>query len=150
MSSNAFGIIPKTPAAVAKAIVYIALAAVGILTTALADDVLTSLELIQTGIIVAGAIPVYLLAGTVAKTISAFAVALGQAVVLLIADGTALADVSIASWLGVVVAAFAAIGVAVVPNKDDDKAVSVVNVYSSFDESATAAAASDAIKHTLR
>ncbi|UOW01261.1 hypothetical protein [Agrococcus sp. SCSIO52902] len=66
--------------------------------------------------IVIGAIPVYLVAGTVPKTIAALLTAGGQAVLLLVADGTGFADVGLASWLGVIVAAFAAIAVAVVPN----------------------------------
>lgn len=119
-------LIPTTPSEVAKAIVYIALAAVGILITALADDHLTAVELIQVGIVVAGAIPVYLVAGTIPKTIAAFIMAAGQAVLLLVADGTGWADVGLGSWLGVVVAAFAAIGVAVVPNGSKPGPIAVV------------------------
>lgn len=107
---------PTTVGEVAKAVIYIALAALGILITALADNHLSAVELIQTAIVVAGVVPVYLIAGTIPKTISAFVVAALQSVLLLVADGTGFAEVSIASWLGVIVAAFAAIGVAVVPN----------------------------------
>lgn len=119
-------LIPQSPSEVAKAIVYIALAAVGILITALADDHLSAVELIQVGIVVAGAIPVYLVAGTIPKTIAAFVMAGGQAVLLLVADGTGWADVGLGSWLGVVVAAFAAIGVAVVPNGSKPGPIAVV------------------------
>lgn len=130
ITSKDVDLIPTTPAEVAKAIVYIALAAVGILITALADDHLSAVELIQVGVIIAGAIPVYLVAGAIPKTVAAFLMAAGQAVLLLVADAASFADVGLSSWLGVIVAAFAAIGVAVVPNGSKPGPLAVVPVTS--------------------
>lgn len=112
----AFGLKPTTPGEVAKAIVYIALAAVTILITALADNHLSAVELIQVGIVVAGAVPVYLLAGRWPKTIATLVVAGGQAVLLLVTEAGSFGAVDLGSWLGVFVTALGAIGVHFVPN----------------------------------
>lgn len=112
----AFGLKPTTPAEVAKAIVYIALGAVTILASVLTDGELTTFELIQVAIVVVGLIPVYLLTGTATKTAAAFVVALLQGAAALIASGLGLGDIGPGAWLAVVVGAFAAIGIAVVPN----------------------------------
>lgn len=109
-------LIPSTPGEVAKALVYIALSAIGILIAALGDNFLSAVEIVQLVIVVAGAVPVYLIAGTVPKTIAAFIVAGAQAILLVLVDVTNFADISTVSWLVVIVAAFAGIGVAIVPN----------------------------------
>lgn len=126
----AIGLKPTTPAEVAKAIVYIALSALGILTAALSDDHLSLVEILQAVVIVAGAIPVYLLTGTIPKTVAAFVTALVQALMLLVTDWADLGDVSLASWMTVVLAAFAGIGVAVVPNGSKPGPLAVVNTVS--------------------
>ncbi len=120
---------PETPAEVAKALVYIALGAAGALAPALADNVVTPEEIVQAAIIVIGLIPVYLLAGNGAKTAAAFATAGLQVVLGLLAQYTGFADIPASAWLTVVISAFAAIGVAVTPNKAAHKAdpVEVVN-----------------------
>ena len=102
----------------AKAIMYIALAAVGVLVTALADDVITIPELVNVGIIAVGAIATYLVPnlpegpGRYLKGIVAFVVAGLVALQSFLTDG-----VSTAEWLQIFVAAFAGIGVVVVPNE---------------------------------
>ena len=102
----------------AKAVIYIALAAVGFLVSALTDNELTVNELINLSIIVLGAIGVYLVpnldagAGRYAKGGVAFLTA-GLVAVLSFLNG----GVTIAEWLQVLVAAFAGIGVVIVPNE---------------------------------
>jgi hypothetical protein len=123
-------LIPTTPGEVAKAIVYIALSAIGLLIAALGDDHLSLIEIVQLVIVVAGAVPVYLIAGTIPKTVSAFIVAGAQALLLVIVDVADLGDVSLVSWLVVLVAAFAGIGVAVVPNAGKPGPIAVVPVSS--------------------
>lgn len=130
MTQKDISLKPTTPSEVAKAIVYIALAALGILVTALGDNHLSLVEILQVCIVIAGAIPVYLIAGTIPKTISAFVVAGLQASVLLIIEAASIADIGVASWLGVIIAAFAAIGVAVVPNSGKPGPLAVVPVSS--------------------
>jgi hypothetical protein len=122
-------LIPRTPGEVAKAIVYILLGVVGVLVTALADDKIDGVELILAVIALIGATPVYLLAGTAVKTIVTFLVAGLQSTALLVADGAGFADVSLSSWLVVVVTAFAAIGVAVVPNAPPLAEARVIEVH---------------------
>ena len=102
----------------AKAIVYIALAAVGILVTALADDVVTTAELVNILIVAIGAIATYLVPnlptgpGQYLKGIVAFLVAGLVALQSLLTDG-----ITTSEWLQIAVAAFAGIGVTIVPNQ---------------------------------
>ncbi len=116
MSDPIISLIPKSPAEVAKAILYIAITALAIFRTSLAAglDLIGILAII---IAIVGLIPVYLLTGTLVKTVTAFALAALQALVLVVGPGLGLGDVTIDSWIGVLLAAFAAIGIAVVPNK---------------------------------
>lgn len=110
-------LIPTTPGEAAKALIYIALSALGILQIALTDGAVSLIEILNAAIIVVGVVPVYLLAGRWPKTIAAFVVALAQAVVVLLVNGaTGFADIAISDWFGVIIGAFAAIGVALVPN----------------------------------
>ncbi len=110
-------LIPKSPAEVAKAIVYIALTALAIFRTANSDEVIVPAEWVGIIIGVIGLIPVFLLAGTSVKVITAFALAGGQALVLALGPALGWGTVSGDAWLGVIFAAFAAIGIGVVPNK---------------------------------
>lgn len=102
----------------AKALLYIALAVVGVLVTALADDVLTVDELVNVAIIGVGAITVYLVPnlpegpGRFLKTAVAFVVAGLVAVQSFLSGG-----ITTTEWLQVAIAAFAGIGVYVVPNE---------------------------------
>ena len=102
----------------AKSIMYIGLAVVGVLVTSLTDDVVTQSELINVGIVGVGAVATYLVpnldAGPAAylKGAVAFLVAGGVALQSFLTDG-----VSTAEWLQIAVAAFAGIGVVIVPNE---------------------------------
>lgn len=107
-----------TPAGVAKLLTYIGLATVSILIPALADDKLSAVEVINASIAALGAVLVYYVgAPKHLKTIVTFALAALQALVLIVSESGNFAEVSAANWLAVVVAAFAGIGVAFVPNK---------------------------------
>lgn len=102
----------------AKSLLYIALAVVGVLVTALADDVLTVDELVNVGIIGVGAITVYLVpnlpagVGQYAKVIVTFIVAALVALQSFLTDG-----ITTTEWLQIFVAAFAGIGVYIIPNE---------------------------------
>lgn len=105
----------------AKAIAYIALAAVTFLVTALSDNRIDLSELINLGIILVGAIGVYLVPNLeggwrrYAKSVTAFAAA-GLVVLLSFLSG----GVTLAEWLQVGIAALAGIGVTIVPNEPVD------------------------------
>lgn len=102
----------------AKSLLYIALAVVGVLVTALADELLTVDELVNVAIIGVGAITVYLVpnlpsgVGRYAKTIVTFVVAGLVALQSFLTGG-----ITITEWLQIAVAAFAGIGVYVIPNE---------------------------------
>lgn len=115
--TNEITLIPKTPSEVAKAIVYIALTALAIFRTANADNLIVPAEWVGIILAVIGVVPVFLLAGTLVKTVAAFALAGGQALVLALGPALGWGAVSADAWFGVIFAAFAAIGIAVVPNK---------------------------------
>lgn len=107
----------------AKAIVYIALAAVTVLVTALQDDVVDVAELVNIGIVVVGAIGVYW-APNVPGSWRAY---LKGAVAFLTAGLVALLSfltggVTVAEWLQIGVAALAGIGVVIIPNTSTDRA----------------------------
>lgn len=102
----------------AKSLLYIALAIVGVLVTALADEIITADELVNVAIIGVGAITVYLVpnlpegVGRYAKVIVTFVVA------GLVALQSFLTDrITTTEWLQIAVAAFAGIGVYVIPNE---------------------------------
>lgn len=121
------GVIPKTPAEVAKAILYIALTAGGLIVAARGEDKIVSLdEIITIAIIVGGLIPVYLLSGTIVKTVVAFGLAAGNALNVIIIGGVlGLGDVTLDDWILIGIQAFAAIGIAVVPNAPARPLVSI-------------------------
>ena len=102
----------------AKAIIYIVLAAVTFLVTAVADNLLTVDELLNLVVIVLGAVVVYLVpnlpagVGAYAKAIAAFTTAAVIALLSFLTDG-----VTVTEWLQVLLAAFAGVGVYIVPNE---------------------------------
>lgn len=102
----------------AKSLLYIALAVVGVLVTALADDILTFDELVNVAIIGVGAITVYLVpnlpegVGRYLKVIVTFIVAALVALQSFLTDG-----ITTTEWLQIAVAAFAGIGVYIIPNE---------------------------------
>ena len=102
----------------AKSLLYIALAVVGVLITALADDALSVDELVNVVIIGVGAVTVYLVpnlpsgVGRYAKVIVAFIIA-----GLVALDSFLTGGVTMTEWLQIAVAAFAGVGVYVTPNE---------------------------------
>lgn len=108
---------PMNPSHYAKSILAIAAAAIGILVAALADNTVTTAELVNVGIAVVTAVGVYLIPNLPAGPARYFK----SGVALLGAALTALASfitdgVTTAEWLQIALAALAAIGVYVVPN----------------------------------
>jgi hypothetical protein len=117
MSDHAASYVPLNVGYVAKTITYIALAGVLSLIAALADETITPVELIGIAIAFLGAIPVYwTTAARWLKTAVAFGLAGLQALVLIVATVADFGDITLQSWLVVLVAALAGIGVAIVPN----------------------------------
>lgn len=102
----------------AKSLLYVLLAVAGVLVTAMADDIVTTEELINLGVIGLGAVLVYAVpnfpsnVGAYAKTIIAFATAALVSLLSFLTDG-----VTGAEWLQIAIAAFAGIGVFIVPNE---------------------------------
>ena len=101
-----------------KSLLYIALAVVGVLVVALNDDVVSTDELVNIGIIGVGAITTYLVpnlptgVGQYAKVTVTFVVAALVALQSFLTDG-----ITTTEWLQIAVAAFAGIGVYVIPNE---------------------------------
>lgn len=102
----------------AKSLLYVLLAVAGVLVAALSDNVVTTPELVNIGIIGVGAVGVYLVPNLPAgpgrwfKTGVAFVVAALVALASFLSDG-----ITPAEWLQVAVAAFAGIGVYIIPNE---------------------------------
>jgi hypothetical protein len=102
----------------AKSLLYILLAVAGVLVTAMADDVVTVPELVNIGIIGVGAVGVYLVPNLPAgiarygKTGVAFLTAGLVALTSFLTDG-----ITMSEWLQIAIAAFAGIGVYVIPNE---------------------------------
>lgn len=102
----------------AKALLYIALAAVTFLVTALVDSVLSVEEIWNLVIVVVGAIVVYLVPnlpttiGQYAKTIAAFVTAFAVALLSFLTGG-----ITVTEWLQIILAAFAGVGVYIIPNE---------------------------------
>ena len=100
-----------------KAITYIAMAALTFLVTALSDNVLAVDEVLNLVVIVLGAIGVYLVpnfpegAAKVAKTGVAFLTAAVVAALSFLTGG-----IEVTEWIQIVLAAFAAVGVYIIPN----------------------------------
>ncbi|URP22238.1 membrane protein [Microbacterium phage Big4] len=112
-----------------KAITYIAMAALTFLVTALSDNVLSVDEVLNLVVIVLGAIGVYLVpnfpegAAKVAKTGVAFLTAAVVAALSFLTGG-----IEITEWIQIVLAAFAAVGVYIVPNGPENPEPAPVEV----------------------
>lgn len=118
MTNSAVSLIPKTPSEVAKAILYVGVAAVALFQTAIGDNRVELHELLSVGILVVGLVPVYWLSGTAVKTGVAFALAALNALnVIFIGGVSSFGDVSLNDWITIGLQALAAIGIAVVPNR---------------------------------
>ena len=102
----------------AKSITYVILAAITFLVTALTDNHLDGVELINLGIVLLGAVGVYLIpnfpetAAKYAKTGVTAATAALIAALSFFSDG-----ISTTEWLQIGIATLAAIGVYIVPNE---------------------------------
>ncbi len=102
----------------AKSLLYVALAVVGVLVTALSDDVVSTAELVNIAIIGVGALGVYLVpnlpqnVAKYGKTIVAFIAAALVALNSFLDGG-----ITASEWLQIAVAAFAGIGVFIIPNE---------------------------------
>ena len=109
----------------AKAIMYIALTAVGFLATALTDNTMSIKEVLNLAIMVIGAVGVYAVPNmpegwrSYSKTIIA-AVTAGLVALLSFISG----GVTAAEWMQVIVAAFAGVGVFITPNEQSGSGVS--------------------------
>src|SRR4051812_2505234 len=97
--SNEISLIPKSPAEVAKAILYIALTALGFYST-LSVDGLSTRDILTIAVAGLGLIPVYLLAGTVVKTTVAFGLAALQAVIVVLGPTLGLGALTLNDWIG--------------------------------------------------
>lgn len=102
----------------AKSLLYVLLAIAGVLVTALTDNIVTTPELVNVGIIGVGAVGVYVVpnapegAARFLKTAVAFVAAALVALASFLTDG-----ITTAEWLQIAVAAFAGIGVYIIPNE---------------------------------
>ena len=114
-----------------KAITYIAMAALTFLVTALTDNVLSVDEILNLVVIVLGAVGVYLIPNfpegfaKIAKTGVAFLTAAVVAALSFLTGG-----IEVTEWLQIVLAAFAAVGVFIIPNgpkEPEAKPVEIVN-----------------------
>lgn len=111
----------------AKSIVYIALAAVTFLVTALTDNALAVEEILNLVVVVLGAIGVYAVPNIpetfakYAKTGIAFLTAGVIAALSFLTDGIVMTE-----WLQIILAAFTAIGVYIIPNETPIKEVNPV------------------------
>lgn len=107
----------------AKAIVYVALAAVTFLVTALADNSISTDELVNLAVIVVGAVGVYLVPNFPAKFAQYAKTGVTLLTAALVTTLSFLSDgISTTEWLQIGIAALAAIGVYIVPNTPTVKA----------------------------
>jgi hypothetical protein len=112
-----------------KAITYIAMAALTFLVTALSDNALSTEEILNLVVIVLGAIGVYLIpnfpdgVAKVAKTGVAFFTAAVVAALSFLTGG-----IEVTEWIQIVLAAFAAVGVYIVPNGPENPEPAPVEV----------------------
>ncbi|WP_336642351.1 hypothetical protein [Microbacterium sp. MMO-56] len=113
----------------AKSLLYVLLAVAGVLVTALSDDTVTTSELVNLAVIGVGAVGVYLVpnlpngVAQYGKTAVAFVTAALVALLSFLSDG-----ITPSEWLQIAIAAFAGIGVYIVPN-EKPSAVQVINNY---------------------
>jgi hypothetical protein len=108
---------PTTPSQVAKAILYIVLTVAAVYEQA--HGSLTLPVVLAMVVAALGVIPVYFAPGVVLKTVIAFALAIVQGLVIIVGNTLTFGDLShlgATVWIGLIISAFAAIGIAVVPN----------------------------------
>lgn len=111
--------IPKTPQEAMKAILVIAVTLFAAVRASLSDGDLSPIEGIQLVIQALTLIPVFILAGTIPKTIAAFLLAGLQALIppiSALAGWTAWGSLTFDDYAGAILAAMLAIGIAVIPN----------------------------------
>ncbi|MEU4016169.1 hypothetical protein AB0E56_13000 [Microbacterium sp. NPDC028030] len=102
----------------AKSLLYVLLAIAGVLVTALTDNIVTTSELVNVGIVGVGAVGVYVVPNSpegvarFLKTAVAFVAAALVALSSFLTDG-----ITTSEWLQIAVAAFAGIGVYIIPNE---------------------------------
>jgi len=108
--------------AYAKSILLVVAAGIGILTAALTDGTVSSIEYVNIGIAVVGAVAVYIVPNLAAGIgqyikflIAALAAALAALVVIL-GPTLGFEALSASDWLNVILAGLAAIGLYIVPN----------------------------------
>lgn len=103
----------------AKSLLYVLLAVAGVLVTALTDNVVTTPELVNVAIIGVGAVGIYVVPNApegvarFMKTAVAFVAAALVALASFLSDG-----ITTSEWLQIAVAAFAGIGVYIIPNEE--------------------------------
>lgn len=110
--------IPKTPQEATKALLVIAVTLFAFIRGALGDG-FTPVEGLQFVVQAVTLIPVFLLAGTLVKTLAAFVLAGAQALVVpfsVLVGWDSWASITFDDWAGAILAAFLAVGIAVVPN----------------------------------
>lgn len=125
-TSRGIDLIPTTPGEVAKAIAFLVAALATFLSTALTDNHLTELELLQGGVVLVGVFPVYFVTGRIPKTAAAVATTVLQGVIVIVAGGTGLAAISVSNWLVVLVTGLGAAGVLLIPNAPKPGPLAVV------------------------
>lgn len=106
------------PSQAAKAILYILLTLAAVYQQA--QGHITLPVILAMSVAALGAIPVYFVIGTRAKTIVAFALAVVQGLVIVVGTtltGHDLLHLSPTVWVGLVISGLAAIGIALVPNR---------------------------------
>lgn len=107
--------IPQSPAEASKAIaMLLATVASGIVVAQ--QGGVSLVEWLQIAVVLVAAVPVWLFGGVVAKAVAAFVAAAIAALIPIVAEGGDLSAVDGTSWLVVLLAGAAAIGVGVIPN----------------------------------
>lgn len=102
----------------AKSLLYVLLAVAGVLVTALTDNVVTTPELVNVGIIGVGAVGVYVVPNAPEGTARFLKTAVAFVAAALVALASFLTDgITASEWLQIAIAAFAGIGVYIIPNE---------------------------------
>lgn len=106
----------------AKSILLVIAAGIGILTAALTDGAVSSVEYVNIGIAVVGAVAVYIIPnlsagiGQYAKFIVSGIAAALAALVVILGPSLGFESLGASDWLNVILAGLAAIGLYIVPN----------------------------------
>lgn len=111
-----------------KSITYVALAAVTFLVTALTDDTLSMEEFLNLGVVILGAVGVYVIPNSPEGVARFLKTGVTAATAALVAILSFLTDgISTTEWLQIGIATLAAVGVYIVPNEVKIPASVVVN-----------------------